>query len=287
MRGITLAALFLLALAALAGDSPVADKDVIPIKIRKFNIPTGLDSKEKALLEEVRLLVSRDQGKTWKKVQALPAEEGVRFPFTAPENGLYWFAFQYVLKDGTETPTDPRKLVPRLKVLVSAEEATSEKEPAKLPPDAGADLKALREMVLGLERRVAELEKRLTRSEQESLQGLWKVLRFIGDGTEVAEKEAQELRFVFKESRLILSGPDLGLREFSFKLNPGAGPGAIDVTSLDGAFKGVTVPALFDLEGETLRFCMPNQETKTRPTRFEAPAGSGLGLFILRRAERK
>jgi uncharacterized protein (TIGR03067 family) len=119
----------------------------------------------------------------------------------------------------------------------------------------------------------------------EELQGDWEVVEFIADGKPSPEEVCKEIKIVFKGEKMQLSGPgEIGIREYSFKLDPSKKPKAIDVTALDGPFKDKSVPAIYELEGDELRFCMPNQETKDRPTEFKAAEGSKLGLFVLKRS---
>lgn len=271
--------LLLVACPLVAGGRPDVDPDVIEVKGRNFSLPILVGAREKGLVKEVWVYVSRGRGKEWAKLAALPPEKS-SIPFIAPEDGLYWFATRLIHKDGKADPADLADLVPKIKVRV----AGSDKE-VKPAADA-AEMQALRDRILQLERRVADLERRLLSGDRDPLVGTWAVVRFLADGTELSKKEAAAILLEFHDGRLTLSGPGVGKGEFSYKLNPGAGPGAIDLTALDGFFKGVTVPGLFEVDGADLRLVMPNQKTEKRPTRFDAPMGSGLGLFQARRVEK-
>ena len=124
------------------------------------------------------------------------------------------------------------------------------------------------------------------KKDSEGLQGTWEVVEFTADGKLYPEEIPKEIKLTFKGEKMLISGPGgIGKREYSFKLDPSKKPKAIDVTPLDGPFKDKTVPAIYELSGDELKFCMPNQETKDRPTEFKASEGSKLGLFVSKRSK--
>ena len=124
------------------------------------------------------------------------------------------------------------------------------------------------------------------KKDSEGLQGTWEVVEFTADGKSFPEEFRREIRITFKgDKMLILERGGTGKREYSFKLDPSKKPKAIDVTPLDGPFKDKTAPAIYELKGDELKLCMPNQETKDRPTEFKAAKGSKLGLFVLKRSK--
>jgi uncharacterized protein (TIGR03067 family) len=58
------------------------------------------------------------------------------------------------------------------------------------------------------------------------------------------------------------------------------------MTALDGGFKGKTNLGLYQLEGDTLKLCMPNEPTEERPTKLASPEGSDLILMTLKKRKR-
>lgn len=117
------------------------------------------------------------------------------------------------------------------------------------------------------------------------LQGAWEVVEFTLDGKPAPDEARKAIKITFEGEKMRLSGPDgIGKREYSFKLIPTKKPSAMDVTPLDGEFQDKTAPAIYELKRDELRFCMPNQVSKVRPTEFKATEGSELGLFVLKRS---
>jgi uncharacterized protein (TIGR03067 family) len=126
------------------------------------------------------------------------------------------------------------------------------------------------------------------KNDRAKIQGTWEVVEFVVNGQAIPEEQSKEMRFVFTEDKMTLMGsPGRDKREYTYTLDPAVTPRAIDTSPLDGPFKGKKGPAIYELDGDTLKLCIPNKETKDRPTEFKSPKGSTIGLFVLRRVKAK
>jgi hypothetical protein len=83
-----------------------------------FRIPFNTDAA--ARLKQIQLYVSTDQGQTWKQVEAVTPDRRW-FQFTAPRDGLYWFAVRTVDVDNRAYPPQMDNVRPGLKVLVDTQ----------------------------------------------------------------------------------------------------------------------------------------------------------------------
>lgn len=147
--------------------------------------------------------------------------------------------------------------------------------------------------------------------DEQKLQGAWQLAELIVGGTKVPEKEIQGTRFIFEGNKLTIAPPinevavnatlwtlsiELGLpvlveaeavvdqRTFTFKLNPTQQPAAVDLTALDGEFKGTVSPGIYEIKGDTLRWCQSDDEkNKDRPKAFVSPEKSRIYIFTLKR----
>ncbi|HZZ77351.1 MAG TPA: hypothetical protein VFE62_02470 [Gemmataceae bacterium] len=81
---------------------PALDKDVIVFEHRSFRIPFQL-SLPNPDAQSVRLFVSEDAGKNWKKVDEVNLDNH-SFRFHATRDGLFWFAAQTVDRNGVAFP---------------------------------------------------------------------------------------------------------------------------------------------------------------------------------------
>ena len=120
----------------------------------------------------------------------------------------------------------------------------------------------------------------------DKIQGTWEAVEMTIDGRPIPAEEVKEIQIVFTPDKMQLVGKaGIGKREYTYKIDPDTKPKSLDTTPLDGPFKGKTGPAIYELDGDNLKLCIPNKETKDRPADFKAEQGSNLGLFILKRAK--
>jgi hypothetical protein len=99
----------------LPAESIELPRDTIELRMERFAIPVNVQENASKQLDGIRLLVSSDQGKTWKLHMTGPAESQP-IKFVAPRDGLYWFAMQTIDRDGSFSPRDPQ---PDLKVYIN------------------------------------------------------------------------------------------------------------------------------------------------------------------------
>lgn len=115
------------------------------------------------------------------------------------------------------------------------------------------------------------------KSDQEQLQGTWKVLSFELNGNKAPEDVRQKIRLIYKEDKLIVEGPD-GDKKFQFSLDPDSKPKTIDVTHLEGEQKGKSAKGIYNLENGMLTVCA-GEAGGNRPTEFRAGANVVLAVF--------
>ena len=136
------------------------------VNYKDFQIPISVDPDRREEMEQIRLFISTDRGKTWKQAKSVSVEKK-SFHFHAPSDGIYMFKIQTVFKDKHVIPEDINDGPPALKVRVqTTKEAVLHK--AKNPDE---EIATLREQVESLQKEVAavrsklsELEKKLGKS---------------------------------------------------------------------------------------------------------------------------
>ena len=127
--------------------------------------------------------------------------------------------------------------------------------------------------------------------EAKSLQGSWEVTELVAYGKKVDPKLFKGTKFVFKDDKLTVvpgdpKGDTFVSRSFTIKVDAKQKPTAIDLTLLEGASKGMVSPGIFEITGDTLRWCQPDGEkTKERPKDFTSPTNSDRYLITLKRAK--
>lgn len=125
------------------------------IKTQQFAIPFLVDFDARERIEKILLFISEDKGKTWKRETDIkPSDHHIIY--TAPHDGLYWFAVQSVLKDGKREPAKLDDLVPAMKVCVNSEKMTRKSQ--KSCEGSERDVEQLRGTVEQLEKKINDLE---------------------------------------------------------------------------------------------------------------------------------
>jgi uncharacterized protein (TIGR03067 family) len=119
-----------------------------------------------------------------------------------------------------------------------------------------------------------------------ALQGTWAVAGMLDNGNAAPENSLDGARAVFSGDRMTLISPDGREKtEYTIRVDATRTPATIDLTRSDGTFAGQSSNGIYDLDGRTLRICAPHRPGSARPTRFMAPAESGLFLIVLRRLD--
>ena len=122
----------------------------------------------------------------------------------------------------------------------------------------------------------------------EKLHGTWEIVELIADGHTVPADKLKGSQVVFKGDEMTLTQGDAvnDARKFRVKLDPRQKPKAIDMTALNSKYKGSVGAAIYQLEGDTLKLCSPDDpRSKERPTEFKSPKGAQLILLTLKRAK--
>jgi uncharacterized protein (TIGR03067 family) len=68
----------------------------------------------------------------------------------------------------------------------------------------------------------------------------------------------------------------------TYKLDPAAKPRTFDITGVEGPNAGRKIPAIYELEGDTLRVCY-GLGGSARPAEFKSPSGTKVFLVTYRR----
>jgi hypothetical protein len=132
------------------------EKGVVEIQTRELTIPLLFDLDKVKQIQGVRLFFSTDRGKTWKHSKDWLTDTD-KMTFSAPKDGLYWFAVQIVSKDGKKLPATLKGLDPELKVYVNSAKRTI-KNRQKSYAEQEQEVRKLRKTVEQLKRKIAELE---------------------------------------------------------------------------------------------------------------------------------
>ena len=127
------------------------------------------------------------------------------------------------------------------------------------------------------------------------LVGTWEVTELVAGGMKVPDKDIAGMKFVFAkdkdETKLTITPPtaDGGIvekRTFTVTIDGAKKPATVDLVALDGDFKGTKSPGIFEIQGNVLRWCQPDDpKDAKRPTEFKSPEKSSIYLFTFKRGK--
>jgi uncharacterized protein (TIGR03067 family) len=127
--------------------------------------------------------------------------------------------------------------------------------------------------------------------EDKKLQGAWEVTELIVGGMKVPEKDIAGMKFVFKDKTLTIvpANADTGVvdkRTFSIDVDPTKNPATVNLTALDGEFKGTKSPGIYEVKGDVLRWCQSDDpKSAERPKTFASPEKSSIYMFTFKRSK--
>jgi uncharacterized protein (TIGR03067 family) len=134
--------------------------------------------------------------------------------------------------------------------------------------------------VLGVPDRPKKVDR--VKKEMKQFQGTWKVVSVEHMGQ---LRQGSNLRVTFKGNKY--TATSIGNRvieEGTFSIDPSRKLKTIDLSILTGNDKGSIQRGLYELQGDTLKFCLA-QPGKDRPIAFSTRTGTGFELFVLKRVK--
>lgn len=128
-------------------------------------------------------------------------------------------------------------------------------------------------------------DKAASKADLEMLQGEWSMVSGLADGQAVPEVMLADSRRVCQgEETTVTIGGQLILKA-KFTLDPSKNPKAIDYEVLDGPTKGKTHLGIYEIDGDTLKFCFGSPGAE-RPADFTSKAGEGRTSSLWKRVKK-
>ncbi|MBV9126392.1 MAG: TIGR03067 domain-containing protein [Planctomycetes bacterium] len=116
------------------------------------------------------------------------------------------------------------------------------------------------------------------------LQGTWTVVSVERDGKMVPPEKLQGWTWTVQGDKYTFQPGDQSI-EGTYRLDQRRKPWTIEATRTNGPEKGTTLMGIYRQEGDTLTICFSPAGKTERPSHFASPPGSGLALYVLKRAQ--
>jgi uncharacterized protein (TIGR03067 family) len=120
--------------------------------------------------------------------------------------------------------------------------------------------------------------------DRDAIQGTWLASTAELGGKPIPDEVRKTITLVIKDDKYTVTvgkNPDRG----TVKLDPSAKPKAMDITGTEGPNKGKKIPAIYELDGDTLKICY-DLSGKSRPTEFKTVEGTQRFLVTYKREKR-
>jgi uncharacterized protein (TIGR03067 family) len=114
------------------------------------------------------------------------------------------------------------------------------------------------------------------------LQGEWSMVAGERDGQELPDKVLKTGKRIARGDLTTISINDTTMMKGTFVIDPTQSPKTIDYVLTEGHNKGKSQLGIYELNGDTLKFCVAAVGLK-RPTAFEAKEGSGWSYVVWKR----
>jgi uncharacterized protein (TIGR03067 family) len=120
------------------------------------------------------------------------------------------------------------------------------------------------------------------KKETAQIEGEWSMVSGEANGASMPEAMVKTGKRVAKDGETSITFGGRVYLKAKYRLDPGKKPKAIDYTMTEGPTKGKTHLGIYELNGDTVRFCFA-APGKDRPTEFTASEGSQRTLSVWKR----
>jgi RNA polymerase sigma factor (sigma-70 family) len=173
------------------------------------------------------------------------------------------------VKDKRPTEFRTKKGGDTMVLTLSREKGDKDKEPERAKEDKEA------------ERAKEDKEAERAKEDKEAIQGVWLVTSAETGGGDFKKLKAN--KWIFTADKLTWRLEGLQEATVAYKLDPSKTPKQLDFTPTDGPEKDKTTPAIYGLDGDVLKICVPAPTAGPRPTELVTKKGVETMLFTLKR----
>jgi uncharacterized protein (TIGR03067 family) len=147
-------------------------------------------------------------------------------------------------------------------------------------------MRTLSFLILGLFAAASSADDDAVKKDMTAMNGEWTMVSGVSNGKAMAEDRIKTGRRIIKDGVTELKFNNMAYLTAKFTIDPAKKPREIDYTVTEGTNKGKMTKGIYELDGDTLKFCFA-QPDADRPTKFESAEDSGHVYSVWKRAEKK
>ena len=140
-------------------------------------------------------------------------------------------------------------------------------------------------MIVGLSLAAGAAPDDAAKKDLGQMQGEWSMVSFEFDGRPSTPEDVKKGKRTCQGNETTLTSDGQLIFKAKFTLVPTKKPRAIDYRSLEGAWNGMSLLGIYEVEGDTLKFCLAEPGVD-RPKEFSAKQGSRQILVVWKREKK-
>lgn len=117
-----------------------------------------------------------------------------------------------------------------------------------------------------------------------ALEGSWDLIYFERNGKEV--KLQNDTKAINTGNKFVIKRGDQVIAAGTMKLDPSKKPKASETSYTEGPDKGKMFKGIYQIEGDTVKFCRAGSPDDDRPTEFKTKPDSGQFVAIYKRTKK-
>jgi uncharacterized protein (TIGR03067 family) len=119
--------------------------------------------------------------------------------------------------------------------------------------------------------------------ERKRLEGTWEATSCLQDGVAAPKKEVKTMGLIVKGNNFTFVAAGRALMQGTFTIDAGKSPKVIDLKSTLGREMKKTLPSIYELDGDTLKLCLPDPDKLRRPGTFSSTAKNKQVFVVYKR----
>jgi uncharacterized protein (TIGR03067 family) len=121
------------------------------------------------------------------------------------------------------------------------------------------------------------------KEEFKALEGTWELIFFERDGKEV--KLQDDTKTINTGDKFVVKRGEETIAAGTMKLDPSKKPKASETTYTEGLDRGETFKGIYQIDGDTMKFCRAGSPDDARPTEFQTKPESGQFVAVYKRTK--
>lgn len=117
------------------------------------------------------------------------------------------------------------------------------------------------------------------------LEGTWDLVSLERDGKEI--KPQKDTKALFTGDKFMIQVADKVIAGGTFRIDATQKPKATDATYTEGPDMGKSFKGIYQIDGDTLKFCRAGSPDQKRPTEFKTKAGTDGVASVYKRANNR